>query len=351
VPVEEVSVDVSPGEGGIVKVGASIPRSFPYSRAFQTNSNVRLEAIPEPGYHFANWGGDLTGSENPATVKLSSRKAITAHFLPDVSEFTSDDKRLNIVIPEGTTALSAEGDPLASLEFTVYETSPPPPQESNIVGVPYNLGPHGATFDQPVTLTWSYDPADIPFGMAEEDLVLAYYDEDASEWVVLPSVVDPVNNILTAFLEHFTIFAILTPTAPTFSSLSIFPPEVSIGESVSISVLVANTEEEESGFTVTLKVNGALEETKEITLTGGSSETITFTTTEDKAGTYSVDVNGLSGLFTVKEAPAPPVPSPPASPSTINWVIVAPAIAVVVFVAVFFPMRLRRRRQRFDWEF
>ncbi|GAI86393.1 unnamed protein product, partial [marine sediment metagenome] len=45
--------------------------------------------------------------------------------------------------------------------------------------------------------------------MAEEDLVLAYYDEAAGEWLELDCVVDTENNIITASVPHFTTFAII----------------------------------------------------------------------------------------------------------------------------------------------
>jgi len=122
---------------------------------------------------------------------------------------------------------------------------------------------------------------------------------------------------------------------------------VDIGETVTISVLVANTGEEEGSYTVTLKVNGVVEETREITLAGGASETATFTTAEDEAGTYSVAVDGLTGSFTVREVVvAPPVVPPPAPPPGINWTIWRPVIiGVAVFLAIFLPIRLRRRSE------
>ena len=328
-----------------------MPPSYPTKRTVTKGSRVSLEAQPAPGYYFVCWSGDLIGNENPADVRINTNTIIVAHFFPE--EFVSEDKMLHIVIPEGTIVLNKDGEPLISLELTINETPLPPPPEANIVGLPYDLGPDGATFDQLITITCSYDPYEISLEVAEEELVIAYYDEDVGEWLVLPSVVDAVNNIVTTLVDHLSTFTIMAPApmpAPaafTPSSLSIFPLEANIGETVSISVLVTNTGEQKASYTVTLKINEMIEETREINLAGGS-ETVTFTIFKDEAGTYSVDVNSLRGSFIVKEVPLvveeEPQSQPPAPPTGVKWTILGPILAVVIFLAIFLPIRLRRRR-------
>ncbi|NLN71021.1 MAG: hypothetical protein GX142_09640 [Chloroflexi bacterium] len=39
-----------------------------------------LTAIRDQGYTFANWSGDLTGSNNPATIVMDADKTVTAAF-------------------------------------------------------------------------------------------------------------------------------------------------------------------------------------------------------------------------------------------------------------------------------
>ena len=95
------------------------------------------------------------------------------------------------------------------------------------------------------------------------------------------------------------------PAAFTVSHLSVSPGEVYIGERVTISVLVTNIGGEDGSYEVTLKLNGVVEATREVTVNPGLSKEVTFTTTRDIAGTYLVDVDGLTGSFTVKEKPAP----------------------------------------------
>jgi len=116
-------------------------------------------------------------------------------------------------IEAGTIALSQGGSPLTNLTSEVDLTPPPVPEDYNSIYIPCNFGPAGATFNPPIELIFNYDPADIPENTNEEDLVVAFYDNSVGKWVTLPSVVDTVNNTVTALVNHFTSFAILVPEA------------------------------------------------------------------------------------------------------------------------------------------
>jgi len=147
------------------------------------------------------------------------------------------------------------------------------------------------------------------------------------------------------------MFIVTEPTEPepsipaglTLSELSISPSEVDAGQTVTVRVVVANTGEEAGSCTVSFKINGVVEETKSVDLAAGASQVVTFTTSKDKAGSYLVEFNGLSGTFTVKERPAPPAP-PPAAKARVKWHIVGPIIGVAVFLAIFLPIRMRKKR-------
>ena len=130
--------------------------------------------------------------------------------------------------------------------------------------------------------------------------------------------------------------------------LIVSPPEVNTGETVSINVLVTNIGETAGSYTVTLEINGEIEATEEITLSAGASETVTFTTARDEAGSYLVDINGITGSFAVaEESPPPPPPAPPPTlpdrPS--RWLIVGIIGAVVAAIAI--PLTLRWRERRY----
>ena len=58
-------------------------------------SYVSATANPNPGWTFAGWTGDASGTTNPTSVTMSSHKSITANFSQD--EYSLDVT----VIPEG----------------------------------------------------------------------------------------------------------------------------------------------------------------------------------------------------------------------------------------------------------
>jgi len=139
-------------------------------------------------------------------------------------EGASQDGNLTITIPRHTTGL-VDGKRLRTLDILIDETPPDPPEDTNIIGLPYNFLPAGATFEPPIIFTWSYDPDNLPEGVDAENLVLAYYID--GEWVELECVVDTATNTVTASVSHFTTFALLiavprpiptimpTPVSPT----------------------------------------------------------------------------------------------------------------------------------------
>jgi len=246
--------------------------------------------------------------------------------IQETIEATSSDGMLTITILKDAIALDKDGDPLDNLTAEVGESPCDPPEDAHVIGLAYDFGPDGATFDPPISFTWSYDPDVLPEGVAQEDLVIAYCDEDDNEWVELDCVVDTKNHIITASVPHFTTFTIIGeigPAAFTLSSLDISPSKVAPGEKVNISTLVANTGGMEGSYTVVLAINGVKEAEGSVTIAAGSSQGVSFSVVKEEGGIYRVVVDGLSGSFTVV-APAPPPPPPPAPQaafSTSNLVI------------------------------
>jgi len=334
---------------------------------------VKAETEPAPVY----WGsGEITRVDLTATIPTGGGGGggggapptppgtIGTNLFGNVSGFSisstgevlqtitagSADGTLSLVIPAGTIALDAHGNPLSSLTADIDPNPPcPPPEGAYIIGLTYSFEPDGATFAPPISLEYTYDPAEIPEGVAEEDLVIAYCDEDSGEWVECPCTVDPVTHTITASVSHFTTFAIITPPVPppppaaaafSVSGLSIQPTEVEPDEVVTVTVSVANTGGTEGSYSVVLKINGVTEAEKSVTVAADSSQSVSFTVTREEAASYSVVVDGQSGSFVVV-APAPPPPPPP-SPTAINWLVLGPIIAVIVVgLLIFFLVRRR----------
>jgi len=240
----------------------------------------------------------------------------------------SEDGVCELLLEEGTIGLTEEGEPLSEISMVELEEAPTPPGDSNVIGLVYDFGPDGATFDPPITLTFTYDELLITEGVTEENLVIAMWDEETGEWVTLEDItVDPETNTITAKVSHFTAFTVLAYTRPAAfvaSDLSITPTEVNIGGSVTISVLIANAGDLTGSYEVALKIDNVVVTTKEVTLAGGASQKVTFTTSKDAVGTYSVNVSGITGSFTVKEEVVPPVVPPVPATFAISNLFISP---------------------------
>lgn len=89
--------------------------------------------------------------------------------------------------------------------------------------------------------------------------------------------------------------------APEFevSNLTFSPSEVEAGEPVIISAMVKNVGDLEGTYTIELKIDGEIQETKGVTLAGGATETVSFMVTRDTSGTYTIGVNGLQRALNV----------------------------------------------------
>ena len=91
--------------------------------------------------------------------------------------------------------------------------SPTPPDGYSMVSLVYSFLPDGVTLSPRATLTYHYNPEELPPGTSEPDMVITYYDYDTGEWVILRSIVDMEECTITARVSHFTPFAVLV-TSP-----------------------------------------------------------------------------------------------------------------------------------------
>jgi hypothetical protein len=84
--------------------------------------------------------------------------------------------------------------------------------------------------------------------------------------------------------------------------LSIEPGKVKIGEPVTITVECENKGASPGLHTVTLKIDGTVEDEETLALNPGEVTTVSFEVSADREGAYAVDVNGLTGSFSVEKA-------------------------------------------------
>jgi hypothetical protein len=221
----------------------------------------------------------------------------------------SADSKCIVELYEGTRALNIEGNPL--LEICIFEAEDPPPTPpDDCIILAYDITPKGASFEPPAIVSIFYDRLQIPEGVNEDDLVIAYWDELTEEWTELEDItVDPSANTISAPIYHLSTFAVMAHTAPpsfTVSGLTISPTEAETGGSVTATILVTNSGDLTGNYELTFKVDNNVEETRNITLPGESSKEESFITTASTAGSHEVDINGLTGSFLVTAEAASP---------------------------------------------
>jgi len=72
------TLTLSPDANGTITAEPSKP-------AYYSGEQVTLTATPKPGFRFVAWGGDLSGSDNPATLAMTKNSTVTATFVADAN--------------------------------------------------------------------------------------------------------------------------------------------------------------------------------------------------------------------------------------------------------------------------
>ena len=88
----------------------------------------------------------------------------------------------------------------------------------------------------------------------------------------------------------------------TSSGLTIDPGSVRVGDTVTITVECCNEGSRAGSHTVTLKVDGEVEDEKTVTLDPDDTTTVSFEVSATEEGSHSVDVSGLTGSYEVRRA-------------------------------------------------
>jgi len=215
--------------------------------------------------------------------------------------------QVSLTIEEGTRCLDVEGEALDYV--AVSRAQSPRPYEEGVVLSAYNFYPAGARFAPPVVVGIVYDRDGLPAGVAEEDLMLAWWDREEGEWVPFNSAVEEENTTVTAPALHFSTIGLLAATASSGPAvfaeegLLLQPREVSSMQPVRISVTISNTGGSNGTYPLELTVNDYAEHEVDLELSPGQSRTVLFEVARTTPGAYQVAVGGLTDTFTVLRAP------------------------------------------------
>ena len=113
-----------------------------------------------------------------------------------------------------------------------------------------------------------------------------------------------VAGLVIVVIVIGAVYVVLSSGAPPdtgdiqLSNLIVTPSEAAEGDDVVISVNATNTGSASQTSTLSLMINNAEEQTKQVTLDAGESEIISWTITKAQ-GTYSVKVGSLTNSFSI----------------------------------------------------
>lgn len=332
--------------------GVKCAQSTTFASGAMTSLNLSVGGPPTPPAPTTP-APTTPAPTTPAPTSPATSRTINASVLGQSGSFTINasgvlSSATALSSPDGKVQLSFNANTAINIQgqsLTVTkETSPPSPPADTRLIVAYKFSPDNATFEPPLTLTLKYDLAALPAGVVESGLFIAYWN--GSKWSAVLSNVDTQAKVMTAQISHFSVFAVLgmagnaaapAPASFTVSDLKVSPTSVKPGEQVTITATIANSGGTESSYNAVLKINGVDEAQKQVTLGPKGKQEITFTTSQETAGSYDVNVGDTSGSFKVS------TPATTPSGSKQSW-LVPGVIAVVILLLIFFVIALLRRR-------
>jgi hypothetical protein len=297
---------------------------------------------------------NASSNKQPATSSIvnTTPAVIDTNKVPPKNiTVLSQDNRVKLTLAEDTIGLTAGNLPVNEISVSKLSQPPASPKGGITVGTAYSLSPNGATFKPALNLSLSYDPANIPSGFTEDNLVIAFWNAEAGEWVNLDSVVHPDTKTVTTSVTHFTIFSILAyqekpPIAiMSVKNIMISSAVVETGEEIIISALVANNSGNKAIYEVTLKIDGVVQKSQLVDIAAQSIELVNFATSLDSAGSHVLSIGGVDTILTVNTKPVSALPLPTAPPAKpINWVLpLSTGGGVVIIIGLIILIMMRRR--------
>ena len=141
-----------------------------------------------------------------------------------------------------------------------------------------------------------------------------------------------------------TVLAGTTQPGADFKILNlVIPAEVIAGEKFTISATVTNSASNDGNYEATLNINGVKEATSITNVPPKGERIISFSLTKTEPGIYEVDLDGLTGSFTVTSKPLAPAK---ASTSSIGLIIGIAAAALVILVVAFWVISRKRAHSK-----
>ncbi|UJS17063.1 MAG: Ig-like domain-containing protein [Candidatus Jettenia sp.] len=244
-----LDTSVNPSGSGTIELN-------PLGPWYNAGAQVQLTAAPKDNYTFKNWSGDLSGSNNPATLSMDRPKSITANF---------DDEE----IPNGSTSINEGAEYTNTRDVTLNVSA-----TDNVGVVGYY---HSEDFTIPPNPDWVVVPSDTNF-VKDISYELSSGDGEKTVYIWFKDAVGNISNTISDSI-------ILDTTSPTLDAEEVNYTHVDVTYSEAI-----NSGEILSNYTANngLVISG-------VTNIGGN--TYRLTTTQHAVNvTYTITVSGVTDL-------------------------------------------------------
>jgi hypothetical protein len=160
----------------------------------------------------------------PAATYYGEGKVDTtvAGITRDPVVIKSGDWGAGLAIGAGTEALDSARQPLTLVTATTVPGGSIPPVPAGtgtrFTGVAYDVGPDGATFNPPATISFTV-PGDQ--WNLETRYIIRTYSAQTGSWDDIPTSVDPANRIVSGQVSHLCLFGLFA--APLASPATAAP--------------------------------------------------------------------------------------------------------------------------------
>jgi hypothetical protein len=146
-------------------------------------------------------GGGGGGGTSAGTPVENTTGAASVN--PGTGGTISLGSEVSVIIPSG----AIQGSEAKMVKITRVENPPAAPSGFMLLGQIFSLTVGDLTsytFNKPVTLTFAFDPGQVPAGTTPS---IYYYDQAASKWVELGGTIS--GNSISVTVGHFTVFAVM----------------------------------------------------------------------------------------------------------------------------------------------
>ena len=263
--------------------------------------------------------------------------------------------RFTLELPAGMKITGTGGATLSRIELTIEETSIPLPDNAFLLSPIYQITGYDTEgnivhieFGSPVKLILRYDPEKIPEN-SFPPYIARYADETGLVRLESPVKFPVELGRVDVLIDQCSLFMVLAEMAPeppplpvhfTTGNLQISPHEAFEGDPVKISVTIKNESLEADTYELYLIIDGIVRAIQGITLSGKSSETLSFELTNLATGTHQIKLAGLTENIRIEKVFVNQ------SGSGINWMMLDLGVTgtIVVGLFIWFLYMLKARR-------